>query len=282
MQKQVWIKIQGDEYQGSFPASFAKSLCEMQRGFYRVAALALHNDENVKRLTRDELERFEIVFVVATGSTEISTDAIEKFESIVSEAFKNMPSEYQMLLIGFFIICYFGYQAYERHCEQSETKILSQERAEQIKALQEITNKGYVAVENVAALLAQNTDNLLMSVMSNAPTATQIELAGITYTAADIAEANKRAYANRTSEIINGEYQIIVIDSSKPELLKLTLRDIYNIEYIVKLDTTDRFAEDVEKVWEVAKSGKLVPIQLTAVFKNRQYEKGFIKTIDLN
>ena len=193
-----------------------------------------------------------------------------------------MPSEYQMLLIGFFIICYFSYQAYERHCEQSETKILSQERAEQIKALQEITNKGYVAVENVAALLAQNTDNLLMSIMSNAPTATQIELAGITYTAADIAEANKRAYANRTSEIINGEYQIIVIDSSKPELLKLTLRDIYNIKYIVKLDTTDMFAEDVEKVWEVAKSGKLVPIQLTAVFKNGQYEKGFIETIDLN
>ena len=60
------------------------------------------------------------------------------------------------------------------------------------------------------------------------------------------------------------------------------MRDIYNIEYIVKLDTTDMFAEDVEKVWEVAKSGKLVPIQLTAVFKNGQYEKGFIETIDLN
>ena len=59
---EFWVKITGENYNGSFPAPFAESLTEMQRGVYKMAALALYGEENIKRLTHEELAKYEIKF----------------------------------------------------------------------------------------------------------------------------------------------------------------------------------------------------------------------------
>lgn len=286
--KPIWIKISGKEYQGSFPASFAESLTEMQRGFYRTAALALHGDENIKRLTREELDRFEIVFQVKTGSTEISVDIVEKFENLILEGLKTMPAEYQAALIGFAVLCYFGSKVFDRWCQKAETIAESEkaetdkaERTKQLEIIKEIANQGYTAVPQIAEAVARSAEKLTDSVLRNAAGADSIELAGTRYDAADIAEANRRIKADRSGCIMTGEYRITVVDNTHPDLLKLTLRDSGNEEYTVKMDTSDMFTEDVEKVWEAAKSGRYIPMQISAVLKNGIYEKGFIEEIEI-
>ena len=119
------------------------------------------------------------------------------------------------------------------------------------------------------------------SVLKNASTADQIQLAGNVYTQADIQEANKRNKSDRTSTILHGQFRIAIIDNTYPELLKLTLLDKSGTEYIAKIDTTDMFAEDVNKIWEAAQSGQFKEMHINAVMKNGVYEKGFIESIEL-
>lgn len=281
MNDMIWVKIKGKEYHGSFPASFADSLCEMQRGFYRTAALALHGEENIKRLTNAELEKYEIVFRVEEGCTEISTDLADKITTLVEEAFKTMPAEYQAILIGFGIACYFGYKSYATLQKRKEAEAEIASKAKMIEAIKSVASKGFKAAKDVAKTIDRNTETLKDSVLKNASTADQIQLAGNVYTQADIQEANKRNKSDRTSTILHGQFRIAIIDNTYPELLKLTLLNKSGTEYIAKIDTTDMFAEDVNKIWEAAQSGQFKEMHINAVMKNGVYEKGFIESIEL-
>lgn len=281
MKNMIWVKIKGKEYHGGFPASFADSLCEMQRGFYRTAALALHGEENIKRLTNAELEKYEIVFKVEEGCTEIITDLSDKAITLVEEAFKTMPAEYQAILIGFIFACYFGHKSYESLQKRKEAEAEISSKAEMMKAIESVASKGFDSVKDVAESINRNTETLKDSVLKNASTADQIQLAGNVYTQADIQEANKRNKSDRTSTILHGQFRIAIIDNTYPELLKLTLLDKSGTEYIAKIDTTDMFAEDVNKIWEAAQSGQFKEMHINAVMKNGVYEKGFIEGIEL-
>ncbi|MBS5835245.1 MAG: hypothetical protein KIC74_00225 [Neisseria sp.] len=281
MNNMIWVKIKGKEYHGGFPASFANSLCEMQRGFYRTAALALHGEENIKRLTNAELEKYEIVFRVEEGCTEISTDLADKITTLVEEAFKTMPAEYQATLIGFSVLCYFGWKAFNSWQNRKSSESEQATKENMANAIESVANKGFETAKEIADIVSRNTETLKDSVLKNAATADQIELAGNVYTQADIQEANKRNKSDRTSTILHGQFRIAIIDNTYPELLKLTLLDKLGAEYIAKIDTTDMFAEDVQKIWAAAQSGQFKEMYINAVMKNGVYEKGFIESIEL-
>nr|DAT59541.1 MAG TPA: hypothetical protein [Caudoviricetes sp.] len=281
MDNMIWVKIKGKEYHGGFPASFADSLCEMQRGFYRTAALALHGEENIKRLTNAELEKYEIVFKVEEGCTEISTDLADKITTLVEEAFKTMPAEYQATLIGFSVLCYFGWKTFNSWQNRKSSESEQATKENMAKAIESVANKGFETAKEIADIVSRNTETLKDSVLKNASTADQIQLAGNVYTQADIQEANKRNKSDRTSTILHGQFRIAIIDNTYPELLKLTLLNKSGAEYIAKIDTTDMFAEDVQKIWAAAQSGQFKEMHINAVMKNGVYEKGFIESIEL-
>lgn len=281
MNNMIWVKIKGKEYHGGFPASFADSLCEMQRGFYRTAALALHGEENIKRLTNAELEKYEIVFKVEEGCTEISTDLADKIITLVEEAFKTMPAEYQATLIGFSVLCYFGWKTFNSWQNRKSSESEQATKENMAKAIESVANKGFETAKEIADVVSRNTEALKDSVLKNASTADQIQLAGNVYTQADIQEANKRNKSDRTSTTMRGKFRIAIIDNTYPYLLKLTLLDESGAEYIAKIDTTDMFAEDVQKIWAAAQSGQFKEMYIDAVLKNGVYEKGFIESIEL-
>lgn len=280
-EQQQWIKISGKAYHGSFPASFADSLSEMQRGFYRTAALALHGDENIKRLTREELARFEITFEIKEGSTEIYTDLAEKIESLITEAFRTMPTEYQAILLAFAVACYFGSRTYDRYCQKEEAANSEAERTKQMQIIEEISGKGFTGITAVTESLSKNAAKLTDSVLRNATGAETVQIADTTYTADDIAEAGRRNRFNRQSKNLNGNYRITIIDATRPDTLKLTLQDEQGVSLAARLDTDDLFADDIEKIWQAAQSGRHIPMQITAVYKDRQYEKGYIVGLEL-
>lgn len=281
MNDMIWVKIKGKEYHGGFPASFADSLCEMQRGFYRTAALALHGEENIKRLTNAELEKYEIVFRVEEGCTEISTDLADKITTLVGEAFKTMPAEYQATLIGFSVLCYFGWKAFNSWQNRKVSESEQATKENMAKSIESAVNKGFETAKEIVDIVSRNTETLKDSVLKNASTADKIQLAGKVYTQADIQEANKRNKSDRTSTTMRGKFRIAVIDSTYPYLLKLTLLDESGAEYIAKIDTTDLYAEDVQKIWTAAQSGQFKEMYINAIMKNGIYEKGSIESIEL-
>lgn len=168
------------------------------------------------------------------------------------------------------------------HCKkekEAEAEIAS--KTEMMKAIESVASKGFDSVKDVAESTARNTETLKDSVLKNASTADQIQLAGNVYTQADIQEANKRNKSDRTSTTMHGKFRIAVIDSTYPYLLKLTLLDESGAEYIAKIDTTDLYAEDVQKIWTAAQSGQFKEMYINAIMKNGVYEKGSIESIEL-
>ena len=192
-----------------------------------------------------------------------------------------MPAEYQAILIGFIFACYFGHKSYESLQKRKEAEAEIASKAKMIEAIESVASKGFEAVKDVAKSIDRNTETLKDSVLKNAATADQIQLAGNVYTQADIQEANKRNKSDRTSTTMHGKFRIAVIDSTYPYLLKLTLLDESGAEYIAKIDTTDLYAEDVQKIWTAAQSGQFKEMYINAIMKNGVYEKGSIESIEL-
>lgn len=240
----------------------------------------LTGEENIKRLTNAELEKYEIVFRVEEGCTEIITDLADKAITLVEEAFKTMPAEYQAILIGFIFTCYFGHKSYELLQKRKEAEAEIASKTEMMKAIESVASKGFDSVKDVAESTARNSETLKDSVLKNASTADQIQLAGNVYTQADIQEANKRNKSDRTSTILHGQFRIAIIDNTYPELLKLTLLNKSGAEYIAKIDTTDMFAEDVQKIWAAAQSGQFKEMHINAVMKMAFMKKDLLKALN--
>lgn len=63
--------IDGKNYHTSVPAGLARGLWELQEELYRAVAFALYGEESYKRLTEEQKEKFELVFQVSEGSSDL-------------------------------------------------------------------------------------------------------------------------------------------------------------------------------------------------------------------
>lgn len=67
-----------------------------------------------------------------------------------------MPSEYQAILIGFFIACYFVYKSYKTLQKRKEVEAEMASTAKMIEAIESAAFKGFEAVKNVAETIDRN------------------------------------------------------------------------------------------------------------------------------
>lgn len=67
-----------------------------------------------------------------------------------------MPSEYQAILIGFSIACYFGHKSYELLQKRKEAEAEIASKTEMMKAIGSAASKGFEAVKDVAETIARN------------------------------------------------------------------------------------------------------------------------------
>lgn len=67
-----------------------------------------------------------------------------------------MPSEYQAILIGFFIACYFGHKSYKILQKRKEAEAEIASTAKMIEAIESTASKGFEAVKDAAETIARN------------------------------------------------------------------------------------------------------------------------------
>ena len=67
-----------------------------------------------------------------------------------------MPAEYQAILIGFFIACYFGHKSYKTLQKRKEAEAEIASTAKMIEAIESVSSKGFEAVKDVAKTIAKN------------------------------------------------------------------------------------------------------------------------------
>lgn len=67
-----------------------------------------------------------------------------------------MPAEYQAILIGFFIACYFGHKSYKTLQKRKEAEVKIASTTKMIEAIESAASKGFEAVKDVAETISRN------------------------------------------------------------------------------------------------------------------------------
>lgn len=277
---EFWVKITGENYNGSFPAPFAESLTEMQRGVYKMAALALHGEENIKRLTHEELAKYEIKFAVKAGSTDIETDILDIIEKLITQAFQDMTAEQKIAIIALIAVDYFGYRIFDRWRSSKETLNEQEQHSKQMQILANMSDKYAELAQQVVSGFDKQSQNLEATVLKTAHDADEIVLRGRTYTQEEIKEANRRAERGQMrAEISTGTYRIIACNLRDSNILRFTLSNQRGAEISAALDTESIDADSQELLWQAIKNHFPLILTINKTYAGNTLKSAYIESI---
>lgn len=95
----IYIKLYGNKFNDSITGQVARGLWEFQQEIYRAVAYTLYGQASIKKLTKEDLEKYNLTFHINEGSTEIKA-FIQGFFNCLAEALKDMSSAHKALLIA--------------------------------------------------------------------------------------------------------------------------------------------------------------------------------------
>lgn len=262
------VKIQGDNYHGTFPATFARELWSVQEEFYRAVLFSLGRAENINNLTSAEKEAYLITFHVQEGCIEFEA-LFEKILESITEVFKTMDSKDKLIaIISIAVILsagYFGGNSLN-HKVDAEVKISDnqleiakeKEKTEQFKIFKEVAQSNPDAKRFTQAI-----DNSSQAMLRGASDADNLTIGANKYDKEDIENARKRTPRAQAKEIkTTGDFYISSTDYRHADSTKYTLRDSSTgKEFNIIVDHTRFKDENLDKLHEAA--SKRAKINLT-------------------
>lgn len=285
------IKVEGSQFHLSFPASFAESLNEIQRNFYKSVAFALHGEDNIRKLTSAELKEYEITFTIREGCTEFLTDIIEKLAVLVEKVMDGMDAHakavFFLRLVGIFTVAAVIWHATSEIAEvsiangtQQTEQIKEQEETKRLEAALDSHRGSLPTPKEVIDHFEKSTEESEQAVLKGAKNAEKVTFRDKTFEREDIEEANQRsARSAKTSKMITGLYRVVVINSRDSSLMRLMISDSNGNDISVALDTLEFDAEQIESIWDAAKQHKTISLEINATVSGNTIKHAYIAGI---
>lgn len=287
----IFIKVVGKDFHLSFPASFADSLCKVQENFYRSVAFSLHGKDNIRKLTQEELREYELTFTIKEGCTEFLTNIIEKLAALVERVMNGMDGKAKAtfflkligIVAGTFFACHTvsSYASLEETSAAEQTKQLKeQEETKRLEAALQ-TNRGTLpSPQQIISHFESSAADNEQAVLKGARNADSLIFNGKEFSKEDIDDANQRAAKiPKTSEIITGKYHVIIINSRDSSTIRLTLSDNSGNELSVALDTLEFDADQIEKIWNAAKTYRPIHLVINTTKAGNTIKHAYIADI---
>lgn len=136
----VKIYVDGEQYEDcSMPSTFAKGLVDYQSCLYKAAASVLYGVDDARRLTHEDMEQLELVYVIKDGSLDLQAIA-EKFIERISDGFNTMTGTQKLIaILGCTLILTTGAATYYIVASENETEVkISADAVEREKVGKEI------------------------------------------------------------------------------------------------------------------------------------------------
>ena len=278
------IKITGKNYHGTVPGNLARGLWELQQELYRAVAFAKYGVDDMRRIPKQELEQYTLVFKVEEGSSWL-TAPIDKFLETLSNAIAGMTSEEKAKLvvkIGLIIATTWGatslsnqYFDYRTKTEVAAKQLqVDAQRLEIEKArIEADVRRNSELAELILALAANNpppsrlrdaTPEGAKAVVKNAADADEIRIGQAKFDRTQINEITQRADRESPESVgISGEFRITgfkrAVGSDVARFL-LT-NEAGELSVIMDLADTDSFTqEQLRRFWVAVETG--APIEL--------------------
>lgn len=274
---QLKIVVEGERYQSSVPTELARALWQYQEALYKAVAFALYGVEDIRRLTAQQRQDFELNFKVEEGSS-LLLAPLEKFLDKLSDELKNMDSaDKRKLLIAVGLIlsgCWGMSKLSEflqnRDNQQAAVAIASVNASQQES--REATLRAVISAlegNSKVAAFQRAAEEGGQAVVKGADDARRINVPGKTYTRDEIEDMTQRApREDATSNAVTQAYKVVGLNAKSPEILRLTLLDPATAEELqARLAMEDVDADAINAIWQAARDGQSIELELSKTYR---------------
>lgn len=129
------IKIHGDQFESSITGEVAKAIGSFQAALYRAAAEILHGEPNIKLLTAEEKELFEIVVQVKPGCSLLKIPGDKYLPPLLEKMVEKMESKHVALVACIAVAGFTACQVSDDVTDAWKSNASTQAMVEQAKAL---------------------------------------------------------------------------------------------------------------------------------------------------
>lgn len=272
-------EVDGERYHSTVPGELARGLWEFQEALYKAAAFAIYRVDDIRRLTADQREAFELVFDVSEGCTGLSA-SLEKFLEKLTEGLSNMSDTHKAItIVAVAVLMVSGWTAANIAESSAATK------QEQIKAELQIATEAektrqfevfakVTASSQTVQRFSKATEEGARAIVRGAPDASSIEVGRAKFTSAEIQEINQRApKVKSTAEVVQEEFRIFGTESRHEGATRYVLSRQDSTEFSVTINHDDFQPADLEKLWAAAKDRKAIRLEV-----NLTLNKGGIRS----
>jgi hypothetical protein len=262
------ILVDGEKYKCSMTGELARGIWEYQEAIYKAASQVLYGVDDIRKLTSEQREEFNLNFKITEGSIEFKA-LIEKFIEKIGEGFTTMDDKSKIItMVLLAVVLSVGYGS-TRVLEASE-----ETKREEIKAELQISNEeektrqlqifAKALTDNTNALrFSQATEDGTRAIMRSAPDASKISIGRINFDSQEINEVNQRAKkVKSTSEIVQEEFKVFGAETRHGSSTKYVLARPNGQEFPITVNHDDYAADDLNKLWNAAKNRTLIKLEV--------------------
>lgn len=226
------IKIYGDQFESSITGEVARAVGSLQTALYRAAAEILHGEPNIKLLTAEEKELFEIVIRVEPGCSQLKIPGYKYLPPLLEKMVEKMESKHIAIVACVAIAGFIGCKVSNDVTDVWKSNAATQAMVDLAKTLTAPINS---AVQGGGVDLAKAAKN-----------ASALEIGDRRFDRKEIESLNKRA-AKQTAEVETYQAECVVKGIREDdENLKVDLWDTNSKEtFTVKVPPQGLFDQDI-------------------------------------
>jgi hypothetical protein len=268
------ITIDGEKYHSSVPTELARGLWQLQEQLYGAVAHILRGSADIRKLTAEDRDAFELVFEVRNGCSELVANVGKFFEKL-GEGLSNMDdTNKRKALVAIAVLVALGYiggkvaddVAGVKKEQITGTQAIGLEK-ERTKQLEEITK----AMREQPAVL-QMRDAFSeggRAVVRSASDAKEIKIGHTHLYGDDIQEVTRRAPRTQTvPDVINMEFRIFKVDVRNEGEMKYVLAGQGTGEFIARIDESQFTTAELSAMLNAAQERRHIRLEVLLLRSN--------------
>ncbi len=255
------IKLTGKPFDQSLTAPVMMGIVDYQNAFYKSVGLLLKNDTRRSKLNDTERSRFELIFKVGKGSSDVESEGKDSLVSLATALSKKMTGKQVLIAILACSTLYFGNAGFAAFLNHESEIAKGVDQKEELQSLAdhdermiETLRRAAKASDLTAEIQKQNYDGY-QALVKRSSEAESIEIQGTPLSSTQIDSINRSTRRSAKDVTVKERVRILAVDSSHEDgfVVKVEIIDDGAVLNISMFDpvTTQKFAKVIRSAeWD--------------------------------
>jgi len=230
-----WLEAEHE----TLTAPMMEALLDFQNGLYRSYMLIEEGTTNLRSLSNEQRKEFEVRFQVGQGCTKLLPDLEDVAEKFAESAAKHMTGQQITIVILAFVLALAGtavFRAWLEHRTKRAEQDASSNQVKQLLAAQRYASEADIektelmlgALEKAMGTRAlyQASEEGRQGLLRAASKVDSTEIAGVEIAPQVARRVARAARAESESEMIEGRYRVIRVDTDPDDGYRVKLEDV--------------------------------------------------------